>query len=172
MLLTFSHQRSHHTRMIDAYLMRARRTSNHQSRHIVSTSPSSTTSCSSSSPSQQSACSPHRLIQLNAETPRRSFLALTFVHSSAPSFYEILTTNFPTIAIRSSLPRPALITPCPPHSLSLSPHEQRAPLVRLSFDPSTHSRSASTTSLSLASSDFSVGPDTSLLFDGHSGISI
>ena len=159
--------------MMDAYLMHARRTSNHQSRHIVSTSPSSTTSCSSSSPSQQSACSPHRLIQLNAETPRRSFLALTFVHSVAPSFYEIITTNLSNYCntFFHSL-GPALITPCPPHSLSLSPHEQRAPLVRLSIDPSTHSRSASTTTLSLAFSDFSVSPDTSLPVDGHSGISI
>ena len=153
--------------MIDAYSHACLLQQPPAQRYIVSTSPSSTTSCSSPSPSQQSACSPHRLIQLNAETPRRSFLALTFVHSVAPSFYETFTTNFPTIAIRSFLPRPALITPCPPHSLSLSPHEQRAPLVRLSIDPSTHSRSASTPSLSLASSDFSVDPDTSLPFDGH-----
>ena len=159
--------------MIDAYSHACLLQQPPAQRYIASTSPSSTTSCSSPSPSQQSACSPHRLIQLNAETPRRSFLALTFVHSVAPSFYEIITTNLSNYCntFFHSL-GPALITPCPPHSLSLSPHEQRAPLVRLSIDPSTHSRSASTTTLSLAFSDFSVSPDTSLPVDGHSGISI
>ena len=43
---------------------------------------------------------------------------------------------------------------------------------RLSLDPSAHSRSASISSLSRRPSTFLPNPDTSLLFDGHSGIPI
>ena len=122
--------------MIDAYLMRARRTSNHQSRHIVSTSPSSTTSCSSSSfPSQQFTCSPRRLIQLNAETPRRLAWPLRSFIPPLPLSMKSLQPTFPTIAIRSThssrlgtdhalSPSPTLRTKTPLRS----PHEHRAPL--------------------------------------------
>ena len=166
--------------MIDAYLMRARRTSNHQSRHIVSTSPSSTTSCSSfSSPSQQFTCSPRRLIQLNAETPRRLAWPLRSFIPPLPLSRKSLQPTFPTIAIRSThssrlgtdhalSPSPTLRTKTP---LPFAPRATSAPR-RPSLDPSTHSRSASTPTLSWSTSTSLTYPDTSLLFDGHSGIPI
>ena len=124
--------------------------------------------------SQQPACSQLRLIQLNAEKPRR----LTWPSRSfIPPLSLSINSLQPTFQLlQYVLPFPldsALITPCLPlplcvrrTPLSFAPRATSAPR-RLSFDPSTHSRSASTTTLSWRTSISQSYPDTNLLVDGH-----
>ena len=129
-------------------------------------------------PSEQPACSPLRLIQLNAEKPRRlTWSSRSFIPPLSLSINSLQPT-FQLLQYVLPFPLdPALITPCLPLPLRarrtpfpFAPRATSTPR-RLSFDPSTHSRSAFTTTLSWRT-PFQSYPDTNLLVNGHSRIPI